>query len=1464
MADKDDLSGRTMGEFVLRERLDEGGFGTVYRCEQPTLGREAVIKVLHRRLRCHDVQLQRFLREAQLASRLDHPYAAHVYAFGTEEADGLLWIAMELVQGLTLKRWLGDHGPMPLDQLVPFFEYVAEVVQTAHERGIVHRDLKPSNIMVIERAGRLLPKLLDFGVAKLLDGELLPASTPNTVERLRALVVEHVPDEILNQFRAGAATVTGNSTSPSGGRSRLTPDGAPIGTPAYMAPEQWNSAVSVGPSADLFALAVVAFEALTGCRPFEGMSRADFIELHVHGKVPPLGNSFPPALDEMFQRALARRPEDRFRTALELAGALRTASGLDAGWADLPRIEASVRDAWLAGAPQPLAESVAMLGSARNAHQAHIATQELARNLLRYLLAVALATRAQAREGQDDPALLELVRALDRRELSTEERIRLLRLLVRPLISRRSAHPIPELVDLVTPGRGGADGLDPILALQGALDHAGAEDVVRSRLGRLMPELSELLRKTMFLLDYALVVLRNQAAERWAGVRRQRRQLATISGGELIEDHPTLLDPSGRVCADLWPLVQAVPPKDRAEPELFVFDGRGSDGALLIAAPPSLAHHDAIAWDWVATHVVAEVEAQARMRDQIRVAAHQWQRRARPNALLWRGEVLSDLERWMRHTAGAAPLGELEAAFAAASRGAGRRARWIRRSLVVLVTAAVLAGVQYRAVLQTRVARQQARMAQQLADLSVTQAEVEEGRQALLHDESAEAQLHLSEAYRRGDHSPGTAFMLARALQPRMAEQARFTAAAGRMWSAAFSPDGRQIVTTDDVCARVWNTRANRLLFTLPHGDTVYDARYSADGARIVTAGGDGTVRIWDATNGAVVHVLKREQQEGKPPRWYVVAMSPDSRFVAAIDLMGEAAHVWDAGMGASVADLRNDASEYPSLAFSAGGRWLATSGGDDVRVFDTRTWAQVLTVAEPRVRSLSFDPTGRLATGTARGDASIWDIPSGTRALHLREVGEPIDALAFSPDGTLVVTASRDGAEQVWDAASGVLHSQFNALHSKILSVEFDLTSKLVVAAGVSGTVIVADAARGMPVSVLEGPRAIIRTAHFDSTSRRIVGASWDGTAWVWDATPPYRRWSSPPISDDCGLVTSLEPDRQFVATGCRDRNTRVWDTAHDKLLAELPSVTPVEGDFASAFPAVNAAGDRAAIARGHTVEVYELPSSRLLRVVRHGAAVSAVAFAQAGRDLVSGATDGSLLVTRDGREPIALPPSSAGIDAARFLADGRVVAADVLRHLRVYDPDHSAVLAELEVSIRVRTLRASPDSRRLLTVPSYLGKAGPPLLWDVERYRLVAQLDGHVGQVYGARFIAGGREIITAGGDGAARLWDGATGQPRAVYRGGLRFLLDAVITLDGSMVVAGGGDGLLRFWDAASGRQLWKLQAHGSSVIGLHFEGDDLVTRGFAGDISRWRLPPPERVVETCNVATAAPQACAIVTR
>src|SRR5262249_5034865 len=208
------IVGRTLGDFVVREVIGSGGMGEVYRAEQTTLGREAVVKVLRHTEQASQTAIQRFLREARLASQLDHPYAAHVYAFGAEP-DGLLWIAMELVRGTTLEQTLELQGPIAVERFVPLLEKICQVVHTAHEQGIVHRDIKPANVMILARAGQLLPKLLDLGVAKaLLDDEpRADAAVPSSTEEAEAF-------------------------------ASVTQDAIGVGSPPYMAPEQWIHAAS--------------------------------------------------------------------------------------------------------------------------------------------------------------------------------------------------------------------------------------------------------------------------------------------------------------------------------------------------------------------------------------------------------------------------------------------------------------------------------------------------------------------------------------------------------------------------------------------------------------------------------------------------------------------------------------------------------------------------------------------------------------------------------------------------------------------------------------------------------------------------------------------------------------------------------------------------------------------------------------------------------------------------------------------------------------------------------------------------------------------------------------------------------------------------------------------------------------------------------------------------------------------
>jgi eukaryotic-like serine/threonine-protein kinase len=716
----------------------------------------------------------------------------------------------------------------------------------------------------------------------------------------------------------------------------------------------------------------------------------------------------------------------------------------------------------------------------------------------------------------------------------------------------------------------------------------------------------------------------------------------------------------------------------------------------------------------------------------------------------------------------------------------------------------------------------------QLANARAAQAALEQGRAALLHQEP-EAFARLMEAYKR-EQSPATAFMLARAIQPRLQQQALFSSTFGRMWSAMFSPDGTQVITTDDRAAQIWDRRTHQLRWTLPHGFEVYQAVYTHEGVMLVTVG-LAAVKIWDPTNGVLLREL-HAKDHSKAMDYFRVAISADGQFVAAIDSAGGMVNVWNIASGDLVAELHGVADAFPALAFGPD-RWLAMTGGHEVQVFDTRTWARVATLPVT-ARRLAFNSHSLLVTGDASGDVILWEVPSGARHMILRKSGKPVEALAFSPDERLIASGDRDGIVQVWHTETGVLRSQLNPQHSKILELEFDATAKFLLAAHSNGTVAVADVAQGSPVALLEGPGNSVLVAHFDPSGTQIVGASWDGRATLWNAGPPYRRWMSEPATVRCPTVKEVQS--RYVVVACGNQPIKVWDTARDLLLAEIPTMTRVA--------IVSPDGGKVALARDNAVEVRELPGGRLVRVLDHGAPVTAIAFAPNGLDLISGAADGSLLISRGDETRLTLR-TQGRVDALVLLADGRAVISNEQRHLEFYAPD-GALLADLMMATRTMALR--PHETRVVAVPNYLETAAPPILLDLQNYKVVAELAGHVGNVNAVRWISDWR-ILTAGGDATVRMWDGASGRPLGTYHGGAKYLADATL-LNESVVIAGDGDGVLWFWDLSTASRLWTMRAHESAIQSLHMQGDDLITRGLTAELSRWRLPSAEQVIDECR--------------
>jgi WD40 repeat protein len=155
-------------------------------------------------------------------------------------------------------------------------------------------------------------------------------------------------------------------------------------------------------------------------------------------------------------------------------------------------------------------------------------------------------------------------------------------------------------------------------------------------------------------------------------------------------------------------------------------------------------------------------------------------------------------------------------------------------------------------------------------------------------------------------------------------------------------------------------------------------------------------------------------------------------------------------------------------------------------------------------------------------------------------------------------------------------------------------------------------------------------------------------------------------------------------------------------------------------------------------------------------------------------------------------------------------------------------------------------------------MSSSHPPMLWDMGAYRSVAELDARHGPVFSARFVSGGTEVLTGGGDGAARLWGAEDGRLHKTFLRNSPYLIDAALDPTGTMVVTAGGDGVLRFWDMSSARMIWSLRAHQSPVAGVHFEGTDIVTRGFTGELARWGLRPwsPELVLTVDGILRCLP--------
>ena len=300
-----DLVGQVVADrYHVIKKLGEGGMGQVYLAEHVKMGRRSAIKVMNPSM-VHDPDaVARFNREASNASRITHPNVCAIYDFG-ETPEGLIYLAMEFIEGEPLTDLLEREGALPVRRAAQIFTQVADALQAAHDLGIVHRDLKPDNIMLAQKKGSDQVKVVDFGIAKAVGGE-----------------------------ESG---------------QKVTKTGLVVGTPEFMSPEQLSGDKLDGRS-DLYSLALVFYRMLAGKLPFEATTVQETMIKRLTDEPTKLAESrpdltFPAGLQGVLDAALTRSPTDRYQTVAKFADDVAAVTGIGRDTSSgVPQTRAGIAD----------------------------------------------------------------------------------------------------------------------------------------------------------------------------------------------------------------------------------------------------------------------------------------------------------------------------------------------------------------------------------------------------------------------------------------------------------------------------------------------------------------------------------------------------------------------------------------------------------------------------------------------------------------------------------------------------------------------------------------------------------------------------------------------------------------------------------------------------------------------------------------------------------------------------------------------------------------------------------------------------------------------------------------------------------------------------------------------------------------------------------------------------------------
>lgn len=571
--------------------------------------------------------------------------------------------------------------------------------------------------------------------------------------------------------------------------------------------------------------------------------------------------------------------------------------------------------------------------------------------------------------------------------------------------------------------------------------------------------------------------------------------------------------------------------------------------------------------------------------------------------------------------------------------------------------------------------------------------------------------------------------------------------------------------------------RSSRIVRRVPQGGPALAVSPSGD--RFVTGGRDGTAVVWDLETGDRLLTL-----DGHAAAVMATAVSPDGSLIATAGAEGTV-RVWDATTGGEQLVLLGHRGEVSSVVFSPDGTELATAGFDEsVRTWDSVTGERTRTLngQEAWIFGVSYRPDGRrlVATSEIGGGPTtiVWDLDASDIAYDFSHGDWGVDDGAFSPDGTLLVTAGLDSTARVWDAGTGAPQLSFSGHVGNVLSVHVSPDGRRVVSGGSDAVARVWEITTGRELMVLSGHGAAVHAARFTPDGRHVLTGGGDGTTRVWDVSVGGARdHVTVPAAEVITTTVAFSPDGTMFASPREPSGVTLWDTVTGD---EVRTLTGPDAKLANVAFSPDGRLLAATSDLTERIPVWDVASGELERtLVGHGDTVHAVSFAPDGR-LLSASWDGTARIWD--------------------VTSGEVI--DRLPH-----PGEFALVAV-----------ASPDGRDIVTGD----ESGTLTIWDALTFERRREIAAHDDALTAAAF-GPGQLLLTSSDDGTVRGWDRQTGEQLLEFGREDAPFEDVAVSPDGTLVAAAVSDGTVKLWDMVTGRRRLTLHGHTQKATSVDFSPD-----------------------------------------